>query len=240
MTADRGLLSRSQLIERYMPLADKLARRYSHTSEPLEDLMQVARLGLVKAVDRWDPERGIAFSTFAVPTITGELRRYFRDRTWTVRPPRDLQDLYLDVRRVRETLAHELGREPTAGDVAAELGRDVEEILEALQAGDAHSPPSLDSPVRSDDESAGQTLADRLPDARDDIGRSETATALRQLGAVLGDRDWEVVRLRFGEDLLQREIAERVGCTQMHVSRILSDSIARMRDAAHEADLEFD
>jgi RNA polymerase sigma-B factor len=240
MTADRGLLSRSRLIERYMPLADKLARRYSHTSEPLDDLMQVARLGLVKAVDRWDPGRRIAFSTFAVPTITGELRRYFRDRTWTVRPPRDLQDLYLDVRRVRETLVHELGHEPTAGDVAAELGRDVEEILEALQAGDAHSPRSLDSPVRSDDESAGQTLADRLPDARDHIGRSETATALRQLGAVLGERDWEVVRLRFGEDLLQREIAERVGCTQMHVSRILSDSIARVRDAAHEANLEFD
>jgi RNA polymerase sigma-B factor len=228
------------MIERYMPLADKIARRYSHTSEPLEDLVQVARLGLIKAVDRWDPHRGLAFTTFALPTITGELRRYFRDRTWTVRPPRDLQDLYLDVRRVRERLVHELGREPTARDVAAELGRTVEEILEALEAGEAHSPPSLDAPVSHDHEGAGQTWLDRVADARDDLDRSEKATALWQLGAVLDDRAWEVVRLRFHEDLVQREIAERVGCSQMHVSRILQDSLRRLRDAAREADLEFD
>jgi RNA polymerase sigma-B factor len=228
------------MIERYMPLADKIAQRYGHTSELLEDLVQVARLGLIKAVDRWDPDRGLAFSTFAVPTITGELRRHFRDRTWTVRPPRDLQELYLDVRRVRDILVHDLGREPTAADVAAELGRTVEEILEAMQAGDAHSPSSLDSPVRNDDETAGQTLLERLPDARDDLDRSEMAAALRQLGAVLDDRAWEVVRLRFHEDLLQREIAERVGCSQMHVSRILQDSLIRLRAAADSADLEFD
>jgi RNA polymerase sigma-B factor len=227
------------MIERYMPLADQIARRYSRTSEPLEDLMQVARVGLIKAVDRWDPDRGVAFSTFAVPTITGELRRYFRDRSWAVRPPRDLQDLYLDSRRVRDTLVHDLRREPTAHDVAAELGRTVEEILEALQAGDAHSPPSLDSPVR-DDEEAGQTLRDRVPDERDDLDRSEKATALWQLGSVLDDRAREVVRLRFQEDLLQREIGERVGCSQMHVSRILLDSLARLRAAADEANLEFE
>ena len=222
-----------------MPLADKLARRYSHTSEPLEDLLQVARLGLIKAVDRWDPDRGTAFSTFAVPTITGELRRYFRDRTWTVRPPRDLQELYLNIGRVRENLVHELGREPTARDVAAELGRTVEEILEALQVGDAHSPSSLDA-RRYDDGGSDQTWLDHLPDARDDIDRSEKATALWQLGAVLNDRDWEIVRLRYAEDLLQREIAERVGCSQMHVSRILSNSLARLRDAAGDANLDFD
>jgi RNA polymerase sigma-B factor len=227
------------MIERYMPLADKIARRYSHTSEPLEDLMQVARLGLINAVDRWDPDRGLAFSTFAIPTITGEVRRYFRDRTWAVRPPRDVQDLYLDVHRMRDTLVHDLGREPTANDVAAELGRSVEEILEALQAGDAHSPPSLDSPVRNDEE-AGQTLLDRLPDGRNDLDRSEKATALGQLGAVLDDRAWEVVRLRFQEDLLQREIGERVGCSQMHVSRILRESLACLRAAAGDANLEFD
>jgi RNA polymerase sigma-B factor len=227
------------MIERYMPLADKTARRYSHTAEPLEDLMQVARLGLINAVDRWDPDRGVAFSTFAVPTITGEVRRYFRDRTWAVRPPRDVQELYLTVHRVRDSLVHDLGREPTANDLAAELERSVEEILEALQAGDAHSPPSLDSPVRNDEE-AGQTLLDRLPDGRNDLDRSEKATALWQLGAVLDDRAWEVVRLRFQEDLLQREIGERVGCSQMHVSRILSESLATLRAAADDADLEFD
>jgi RNA polymerase sigma-B factor len=238
--APEAHVARRRMIERYIPLADKTARRYSHTSEPLEDLVQVARLGLIKAVDRWDPQRGLSFTTFAIPTITGELRRYFRDRTWTVRPPRDLQELYLDVSRVREQLVHELGREPTARDVAAELGRTVEEILEALEAGAAHSPPSLDAPVRHDDEGAGQALLDRVPEARDDLDRSEKATALWQLGAVLDERAWEVVRLRFHEDLLQREIAERIGCSQMHVSRILKESLHRLRDAAREANLEFD
>jgi RNA polymerase sigma-B factor len=230
-------LARQRMIERYIGLADQLARRYRHTSEPLEDLVQVARLGLVKAVDRWDPHRGVAFSTFAVPTITGELRRYFRDRTWTVRPPRDLQDLYLDVQRVRESLFHQLRREPTAGDVAAELGRTVEEILEAVDAGDAYSPRSLDSPLRNDD---GHTWLDQVPETRDDLGRTENATALSQLGAVLDNRSWEIVRLRFEEDLIQREIGERVGCSQMHVSRILRDSLVRLRAAAHEAGHDFD
>jgi RNA polymerase sigma-B factor len=228
------------MIERYMPLADKIARRYTHTSEPIEDLVQVARLGLIKAVDRWDPHRGVSFSTFAVPTITGELRRYFRDRTWTVRPPRDLQDLYLAARRTRESLFHELGREPTARDLADKLGRTVEDVLEALEAGDAHSPPSLDSPVRSDDEASGQTLGERVADGRDDFGETDDATALWQLGHVLDDRAWEIVRLRFVEDLLQREIGERVGCSQMHVSRILRDSLARLRAAADEAGVRFD
>jgi RNA polymerase sigma-B factor len=233
-------LTRRHMIERHMALADMIARRYRHTSEPLEDLVQVARLGLIKAVDRWDPDRGTAFTAFAVPTITGELRRYFRDRTWTVRPPRDVQDLYLDVRRMRESLVHELRREPTARDVAAELGRTVEEVLDALQAGDAHSPASLDTQVTHDDEGGGQTWLDRVPDARDEIDCSEKATALRQLGTVLDDRAWEVIRLRFDEDLMQREIGERIGCSQMQVSRILRDSLARLSAAAREANLDFD
>jgi RNA polymerase sigma-B factor len=232
-------LARQRMIERHIPLADKLARRYRHTSEPLEDLMQVARLGLVKAVDRWDPHRGVAFSTFAVPTIAGELRRYFRDRTWTVRPPRDLQELYLSIQRVREGLHHELHREPTAGDVAAALERPLDDVLEAIEAGDAHSPRSLDAPVRNDD-GEGHTWSERVPEPRDDLGSAEDATALFQLGAVLDDRDWEVIRLRFEEDLIQREIGERVGCSQMHVSRILRDSLARLRAAADEAGLDFD
>jgi RNA polymerase sigma-B factor len=205
----------------------------------MEDLVQVARLGLVKAVGRWDPHRGVAFSTFAVPTITGELRRHFRDRTWTVRPPRDLQDLYLAVQQVRQNLFHELRREPTAADVAERLGRTVEDVVEALEAGDAHTPRSLDSPVRSED-GDGHTWSDRVPEPRDEVARTEDATALWQLGAVLDDRAWEVVRLRFEEDLLQREIGERVGCSQMHVSRILRDSLVLLRAAADEAGLDFD
>jgi RNA polymerase sigma-B factor len=223
-----------------MPLADKIARRYSHTSEPLEDLVQVARMGLIKAVDRWDPNRGFAFSTFAVPTITGELRRHFRDRTWTVRPPRDVQDLYLDARRVSESLFHELGREPTAADLAATLGRSVEDVLEALEAGAAHSSSSLDAPLRNDQSEAGHTLIEQMPDARDDFRVSEDATALLQLAHVLDRRAWEIVRLRFEEDLTQREIGERVGCSQMQVSRILRESLVRLRAAAGEAGVSFD
>lgn len=234
-----GNAARNRMVEENLPLADNLARRYGYTSEPLEDLVQVARLGLVKAVDRWDPHQGAAFSTFAVPTIIGELKRYFRDRSWTVRPPRDLQELYLATQRARETLWQELGREPTARDVAERLERTPEDVVEALEAGHAHSPSSLDTPVNSD-EGDGVTRLDHVPDARDAVASAEEWTALRQLGMVLDDREWEVVRLRFQEDLLQREIAERVGCSQMHVSRILRDALVRLRVAADEAGVTLD
>jgi RNA polymerase sigma-B factor len=230
---------RERMILRHLPLADGLARRYSYTSEPLDDLTQVARLGLLKAVERWDPDRGTAFSTFAVPTIKGELQRHFRDRTWTIRPPRDLQELYVRVQRTRARLSTELGREPTARDVAESVGCAVEEVVDALEAGDAYAPQSLDTPLQID-EDAGATELDRVPDRRAELARSETATALWQLGQVLDDRSWEVVRLRFQEDLLQREIAERVGCSQMQVSRILRDAIARLQQAADEAGVVFD
>jgi RNA polymerase sigma-B factor len=222
---------RAEMIERYVPLADSIARRYAYTSEPLDDLLQVARLGLVKAVDRFDPERGVAFSSYAVPTISGELRRHFRDRTWTVRPPRDLQELHQRVQRVRQTLFQELGREPTASDVADELGCATEDVVEAIAVGDAYAPRSLDVPVR-EDEDDGITEVDRLASTDRGIDRAETALALWQLGEVLDDRSWEVVRLRFEEDLLQREIAERVGCSQMHFSRLLTAALTELRDAA--------
>jgi RNA polymerase sigma-B factor len=238
LLAERPTADRQRMVERYLPLADKLARRYVYTSEPFDDLVQVARLGLVKAVDRWDPDRGTAFSTFAVPTIIGELRRHFRDRTWTIRPPRDLQELYLDVQRVRNALATELGREPTAGDVAERLRRTPEEVVEALAVGDAHSPTSLDAPVQNHDEQ-GFSRLDALAHRGGDIARVEQRAALEQLGEVLSDRDWEVVRLRFQEDLLQREIADRVGVSQMQVSRILRDSLERLRAAAGESGAGF-
>ena len=232
-------VDRDHIVEQYLPLADKLARRYRHTSEPLDDLIQVARIGLLKAAERFDPARGLAFSTFAVPTITGELRRYFRDHTWTVKLPRDLQELYLSAQRTREYLSQELGREPTASEVAQRLGRSPEDIVDALEAGSAHSPLSLDTPVRPED-GDGRTVADAVGDPREEIARTEDGVALAQLGTVLGDRDREVVRLRFQEDLLQREIAERVGCSQMHVSRILSDALADLRGAAGTGRVAFD
>jgi RNA polymerase sigma-B factor len=227
------------MVEQYLPLADALARRYRYTSEPLDDLVQVARIGLMKAVDRWDPDRGLAFSTFAVPTITGELRRYFRDSTWMVRPPRDLHDLLLAVQRVRELLSQELGRHPTVREVAARVGRTPEDVVDALQAGDGHSPTSIDAPLhgRVDD---GFAWVDLIADTRHELARTDDGLGLRQLGAVLSEREREVLRLRFQEDLMQREIGVRVGCSQMHVSRILRRALVRLRGAADASNVRFD
>ena len=220
----------AELVDRHIGLADSLARRYQHTSEPLDDLVQVARLGLVKASRRFDPMRGVAFTTFAVPTIVGELRRHFRDKTWVVRPPRDVQELYMAVQGERERLWQELGREPTANDVAARLERPVEDVVDALEAGGGYAPSSLDVPVGEAHD--GDTRQDFLEDPRDDFGDCENAVVLEQLAADLSERDREVFRLRFSEDLTQREIGERVGCSQMHVSRILRDGIRRLQDRA--------
>jgi RNA polymerase sigma-B factor len=223
---------RRRMVERYLPLADKLARRYAYTSEPLDDLVQVARLGLLNAVDRWDPGRGTQFSTYAVPTILGELRRHFRDHTWTIRPPRDLQQQYLRVKHVREELWQELGREPTARDVAERLGLTPEDVVEALHTGDAHSPTSLDTPLRADEDN-GFSRVDCLPDPRHDMARAETRIALAQLAdGLLDDREREIIRLRFEDDRIQREIGDRVGCSQMHVSRILHNALGRLQAAA--------
>ena len=148
--------ARDELIERYMPLARSLALRYRRASEPLDDLVQVASVGLVKAVDRWDAERGLAFSSYAVPTILGELRRYFRDATWDVRPARDLQELCLSVEEARETLWGELGRSPTVADIAERLDRAPEDVVEALQATEGRSVRSLDAPVHEEEGDVGQ------------------------------------------------------------------------------------
>jgi RNA polymerase sigma-B factor len=223
--------SPDELVAQNLGLAEHVARRFRHTSEPFDDLVQVARLGLVNAAKRWDPDRGVAFSTFAVPTITGELRRYFRDRAWLIRPPRQTQELYLAIQRCREELWQELGREPSAGDVAERLETPIEEILDALAAADGYAPVSLDAPVRHD-EVDGATGQDFLADDRRDLEAREDRVAIEQLGAGLSERDREIVRLRFSEDLLQRQIAERVGCSQMHVSRILRDAIRNMQRRA--------
>jgi RNA polymerase sigma-B factor len=223
--------SSDELVAEHLRLAEHVARRYTHTSEPLDDLVQVARIGLIKAARRWDPDRGSAFTTFAVPTILGELRRHFRDRTWTIRPPRDLQELYLAVNRAREGLWQELGREPTAQDVAERLDRTVEEVVDAFVAADAYAPTSLDARLRTDDLD-GATGHDLLVDDGRDLEDRENRVAVEQLAAGLSDRDREVVRLRFAEDMLQREIAARVGCSQMHVSRILRDAVRQMRQRA--------
>jgi RNA polymerase sigma-B factor len=219
--------ARTELIERYMPLARSLALRYRRASEPLDDLVQVASVGLVKAVDRWDPDRGLAFSSYAVPTILGELRRYFRDATWDVRPARDLQELCLSVEEAREALWSELGRSPTAADLAERLDRSQEEIVEALQATEGRSVRSLDAPVH-EEEGDSATAGDLL--GAEDVGfeRVEAGVTVERMTGILDERAREILRLRFQEDMLQSEIAEYVGCSQMHVSRIIRASLERL------------
>ena len=219
--------ARDQLIERYMPLARSLARRYRRASEPLDDLVQVASVGLVKAVDRWDPDRGLAFSSYAVPTILGELRRYFRDSTWDVRPARDLQELCLAVEEAREAMWIELGRSPTVSDIAGHLGRAPEQVVEALQATEGRSVRSLDAPVHEeegDSASAGDLIGHLDPE----FDRVEAGVTIEHLTGILDERAREILRLRFRDDLLQSEIAERVGCSQMHVSRIIRSSLEKL------------
>ena len=226
---DRTPDAREVLVERFLPLARQLARRYEHTDEPLEDLTQVASIGLVKAVDRFDPERGFAFSSFAVPTILGELRRHFRDKTWSVRVPRDLQELSLTVERVATTLTHDLRRPPTIAEIAAAVGTTDEAVLEAREASGAYRAASLQAP-RGDDE-AGETLGDQLGADEHGFGLAEDRATLARLLSELSPRDREILRLRFEEDLTQAEIGERIGVSQMQISRIIRRSLARLRAA---------
>jgi RNA polymerase sigma-B factor len=238
---DRRLLSRyhatgdpaarNQLVERFLPLARQLARRYQRGGEQLDDLIQVASLGLLKAIDRYDPERQTAFSSFAVPTILGELKRHFRDKGWSVRVPRDLQEMAVRVDRVADDMSRELGRAPTPGEIAERTGSSLEQVLEAREAAGAYRAVSLDRP-RSDDEDAGDSYADAFGAEDPGFGLAEDSATVDRLMRVLSEREREVLRLRFAEDLTQSEIGQRVGVSQMHVSRLIRQSIARLREEA--------
>jgi RNA polymerase sigma-B factor len=223
--------ARDEIVERFLPLARQLARRYAGAGEPLEDLIQVASLGLVKAVDRFDPKRAVAFSSFAVPTILGELKRHFRDKGWSVRVPRDLQELALRLDRVAEELARELGRAPTPAELAARLQVSEEDVLEAREAAHAYRAVSLDRPRTEEDEGA-PSVADAMGGEDPGFSRAEDAATVDQLLRVLAPREREVLRLRFVEDLTQQEIGERIGVSQMHVSRLIRQAIARLGEEA--------
>jgi RNA polymerase sigma-B factor len=225
--------TRDAIVERFLPLARQLARRYHGGGEPLDDLMQVAAIGLMNAIDRFDPAHGSSFSTFAVPTIVGELKRHFRDRSWSIRLPRDLQEFVMRMERVTDQIVQDGRRPPTAQELAAELGVTLERVLEARVAAAAHRPVSLDQPPGPEGEGTGllETVGADDPGYR----RADTAVTVDHLLQVLTARDREVLRLRFEQDLTQSEIGSRLGISQMHVSRIIRQAIARLRDAA-EAD----
>jgi RNA polymerase sigma-B factor len=227
-TRDRSV--RAALVERYLPLARHFARRYPSAGER-EDVQQVAYLGLVKAVDRFDPERGIAFSSFATPTILGEIKRYFRDCGWSVHVPRELQDRKQRIDAAAQALMSALGRSPTPNELAAELGVSVEEVLEALATATAHRPVPLDKPDGDSESAPTPRLA--VEDAG--FARADDAVVIDGLLGLLGERERAIIVLRFRYDLLQREIAALLGISQMQVSRVLTATIARLTHHVEEA-----
>ncbi len=223
-------LAREQLVERFLPLARQLARRYQRAGEPLDDLLQVASMGLIKAIDRFDLDREIAFSSYAVPTILGEIKRHFRDRTWAVRVPRGLQEMSARVDRAVSELSEKMSRQPSVAEIAVHLGAEEEEVLEALQAGDAYRSVSFETP-RGGGGGDGDvpTIADCVGVDEAGFERAEQRATLATLLEAIGPRDREVLRLRFEEDMTQAEIGVIVGVSQMQVSRIIRQAIARLR-----------
>ena len=230
---DRGdRRARAQLIERFLPLARSLARRYERGSEPLEDLVQVASVALVKAIDRYDPARGYAFSSFAVPTIAGELKRHFRDHTWMVRPPRGIQEVTLRVEGALARLTQQLDRSPTTSELAAAVDVGDEQILEAMQARSARGALSLHAPQGEPGEA--MTLQDTLGAEDPDIERAEQRAQLDRLMTEISPRAREMLRMRFEEDMTQAEIGAAIGISQMQVSRILRQTISKLREIADQ------
>ena len=230
---DRDRQARDELIARFLPLARKLARRYTQSSEPYDDLVQVASLGLVKAVERFDPDRGFAFTSFAVPTIVGELKRYFRDTGWAIHVDRGAQERARKINEARQAISARTGRPPRVDELAQYLELSAEEVLDGLQVAEAYGTVSLDAPV------AGEEDASRLDVMGDEdmrLGLVDDQTTIFAAARHLPQREREILFLRFGEDLTQSEIAERVGVSQMQVSRLLRRSLQRLRQLTGETE----
>ena len=219
-TRDRSL--RNELVEDHARLAEFLARRFQHRGEPLDDLRQVALVGLLKAVERFEPERGLQFSSFATPTIVGELKRHFRDKGWAVRVPRRVQELHLELDRTIAGLTQELRRPPTTAEIANRAGVREEDVLEGMEANSLYRLSSLDS-SRTDDESGAADA--RVGEIDEELDAVEDRVAVSELLSVLPARERRIVYLRFFEGRTQSEIADDIGISQMHVSRLLTKSI---------------
>jgi RNA polymerase sigma-B factor len=226
-TADRDPATREELVRRYLPFAKNLALRYRGASESFDDLLQVASLGLVNAIDRFEPDRGTPFTAFASPTILGELKRHFRDRVWTVRVPRGLHDRMAEVDKAISALTVELQRSPSVGEIAEKLDVDPTDVLEVLEANHNRRPLSLDRPVGGDEEES--PASEWVGDEDEGFELVEDKLALEGALPHLDERERLVLQLRFVEDMTQSQIAERIGHSQMHVSRILRRTLERIR-----------
>src|SRR5215217_9638502 len=232
--AHGDLAAREELVERFLPLARDLALRYTYTDQPFDDLLQVASLGLIKAIDRFEPDRGTKFTSYAAPTILGELKRHFRDKGWSLHVPRDLQERTLAVSRETEALSKKLGRSPKVREVADAIGCSVEDVLEAQEAAASYEAASLDAPAARDDDEAA-SLIDLMGDDDTSFELVESRDAIASTWRALPEVERRVLELRFMHDLTQREIGERIGYSQMHVSRLLRRALDRLETAAAAA-----
>jgi RNA polymerase sigma-B factor len=221
---------RERIVARCLPLADHVARHFARRGEGLDDLTQVARIGLMNAINRFDPDKGPSFIGFAVPTMMGEVRRYFRDHGWGMRVPRRLRELHVQISRTTSDLAQKLGRAPTAGELSRVLEVPREEIIECLVAGDAYRLESLDAPLSADGSGQPRLVADVVGGIDPGIEHITNREAVRVLVGALPQRERQVLHMRFFESMTQSQIAERIGVSQMQVSRILADTLRRMRD----------
>jgi RNA polymerase sigma-B factor len=217
---------RARAIEAWLPLARHLAARYNGRGEPADDLLQTATVGLIKAIDRFDADRGVEFSGFAIPTILGEVKRHFRDRTWSVRVPRRTQELRMAITDANNTLMHTLGRSPTVADVAVHLGRTEEEVLEGLEGARAYAATSLSTPVSADQ---SMELGDTLGEEDHEFEMTELRMVLGAALTTLEERDQRILSMRFYGNLTQSDIAARLGISQMHVSRLIARALGKLR-----------
>ena len=229
--SDHDREARDELIARFLPLARKLARRYVQSSEPYDDLVQVASLGLVKAVERFDPARGFAFTSFAVPTIVCELKRYFRDTGWAIHVDRGAQERARKINEARQAISARTGRPPRVDELAQYLELSEEEVLDGLQVAEAYGTVSLDAPLTGEEDAS---RLDAIGDEDERLGLVDDQTTIFAAAKHLPQREREILYLRFGEDLTQSEIAERVGVSQMQVSRLLRRSLQRLRQLTGE------
>lgn len=225
-TGPRRAALRDEAVRAWLPLAQHLAHRYTGRGEPDDDLLQTATVGLIKAIDRFDPDRGVEFAGFAIPTILGEIRRHFRDRTWSVRVPRRLQELRMAITEASNALTHSLGRSPTVADIAAHLKTTEEEVLEGLEGARAYSAKSLSTPVTED---GATSLGDLLGETDHDMELAELRVALGPAMATLDERERTILSLRFFGNLTQSDIAGQIGVSQMHVSRLIARALAKLR-----------
>jgi RNA polymerase sigma-B factor len=222
---------RDRLIAEHLPLARQVARRFAHRGESDDDLMQVASLALVKAVDRFDPSREVRFTTFAVAYMLGELKRHFRDRGWAIRAPRRLQETYLEVGAQTDRLSQELGRSPTVGEIASAIGTDEATVLEALEAGRSYRTASLDAPSDTD-----HPLGESLGDLDGSYSHVEELASVLPAMRALPERSQLILKLRFFDGMTQSQIAARLGLSQMQISRLLASAISTLRSAVEASD----